>query len=190
MTFHPHPRLSPVQSCALVAGLMLAVAGCSQVTPLGPDPAATMPQPHQLRTPFVLQAMQPKPFLPAGGCPAGYAKVAVSNGACFAKTGTPVTITSAAVSPVFSPPTTSPAGQPPPPAQYGFTITLSPAEVPELTAVTTTAADDQGPLALSVDGRTWVLPLVAQPFTGRQFMVPMTSKNQAVQLRRLLAPSG
>jgi hypothetical protein len=62
--------------------------------------------------------------------------------------------------------------------------------VPELTAVTTTAADDQGPLALSVDGRTWVLPLVTQPFTGRQFMVSVTSKNQAVQLRRLLAPSG
>lgn len=118
----PSPsRLSPVLASALAVGLMLAVASCGQVTPLGPDPAA---------------------------------KVAVSNGACFAQVGTPVTITSAAISPVFSPPATSPAGQPPPPARYGFTITLSPAEVPELTAVTTTAADDQGPLALSVDGRT------------------------------------
>jgi hypothetical protein len=62
--------------------------------------------------------------------------------------------------------------------------------VPELTAVTTTAADAQGPLALSVDGRTWVLPLVSRPFTGRQFIVPLTSKNQAVQLQRLLVPSG
>jgi hypothetical protein len=187
MTLLPLPRRSPILAGALAAGLMLAVAGCSQVTPLGPDPAATMPQPHQLRTPFVLQAMQPKPFLPAGGCPAGYATVPVNNGECFAKTGTPVTITSAAVSPVSSPPVTSPAGQPPPPAQYEFTITLSPAEVPALTAVTTTAADDQGPLALSIDGRTWILPMVAQPFTERQFAVPLTSKNQAVQLQRLLA---
>lgn len=139
---------------------------------------------------LALRAMHPKPFLPSGGCPAGYAKVAVSNGACFAQTGTPVTITSATISPVFSPPATSPAGQPPPPAQYGFTITLSPAEVPELTAVTTTAADDQGPLALSVDGRTWVLPMVTQPFTSRQFMISLPTKDQAVQLQRLLVMPG
>ena len=190
MTFRPPPCLSPVLASALAAGLMLAVASCSHVTPLGPAPAATMPQPHQLRTPFVLRAMHPKPFLPSGGCPAGYAKVAVSNGACFAQAGTPVTITSAAISPVFSPPVTSPAGQPPPPAQYGFTITVSQAEVPELTAVTTTAADDRGPLALSVDGRTWVLPTVVRPFTSRQFMISLPSKDQAVQLQRLLATPG
>jgi len=190
MTFHLPPRRWPVLASALAAGLMLAVAGCSHVTPLGPDPAAAMSPPQGLRTPFVLQAMHPKPFLSAGGCPAGYATVPVNNGECFARTGAPVTITAAAVSPVFSPPGTSPAGQPPGPAQYGFMITLSAAEVPELTAVTTTAADDQGPLALSVDGRTWFLPMVTQPFTSRQLMIPLPSKDQAVQLRHLLVTPG
>ena len=44
---------------------------CSHLTPLGPDPAATMPQPHHLRSPFVLQDMRIQPPAPAGGCPAG-----------------------------------------------------------------------------------------------------------------------
>ena len=37
---------------------MLTVASCSHVTPLGPDPAATMPQPHPLRSPLVLEDMR------------------------------------------------------------------------------------------------------------------------------------
>jgi hypothetical protein len=54
-------------------------------------------------------------------------------------------------------------------------------------AVTTTAAHVRGPLALSVDGRTWVLPIVTGVFPGRQFQVPLPSKNQALQLQRILA---
>jgi hypothetical protein len=31
---------------------------------------------------------------------------------------------------------------------------------------------------------------VEEPFTGRRFQIPLPSMNQAVQLQRLLAPSG
>jgi hypothetical protein len=48
MPFQPSPRLSSVLASVLAAGVMLTVAGCSHLTPLGPDPAATMPQPHHL----------------------------------------------------------------------------------------------------------------------------------------------
>jgi len=163
----------------LVVGVMLAVVGCSSVAPLGPVAAATMPQPHKLHTPFVLQAMRAEPAaLPAGGCPAGYVALAGNQGWCYRKIGMPVTITSAAVSPV--------AAQGPNP-QYAFTLTLPVSDVPALTAVTTTAAHVKGPLALSVDGRIWVLPMVLQPFTGPQFEVPLPSRSQALQLQRILA---
>jgi hypothetical protein len=188
MSFGFRPRPSSVLAGVLAAGLLLTVAGCSShVTPLGPDPAATMPQPHQLRSPFVLQAMRTQPSGPAGGCPAGYVTLPASTGLCYRKVGTPVTVTSAAVSPVTSAQPKPPPGQP---ASYEFTITLPGTEVPALTAVTTTAADARGPLTLSIDGKTWVLPPVFQPFTGRQFQVSLPSKNQALQLQRMLVPSG
>ncbi len=172
---------------ALAAGFMLTVAGCGQVTPLGPDAAATMPPPHQLRSPFVLRAMRARPASLAGGCTAGYVALAGNNGWCYRKVGTPVTITSAAVSSVTSERPKPPPGQQAGPVQYAFTLTLPASDVPALTAVTTTAADVRGPLALSVDGRTWVLPMVAGPFTSRQFQVPLPTKSQAVQLQRILA---
>ena len=166
--------------CILAMGLMLAVLGCGNVASLGPVAAATMPQPHKLHTPFVLQAMRAKPAtLPSGGCPAGYVTLAGNQGWCYRKIGTPVTITSAVVSPINT--------QGPNPPQYGLTLTLPASEVPALTAVTTTAASVKGPLALSVGGRTWVLPMVLAPFTGPQFPVPLPSRSQALQLQRSLA---
>src|SRR5689334_1407890 len=113
MPVQRRPRLPPVLASALAAaGLMLAVASCSHLAPLGPDTAAALPQPHHLRSPFVLEAMRVQPPTPAGGCPAGYAAlpganpVAVPAGRphrvhldsalavsqCYRKTGTPVTI--------------------------------------------------------------------------------------------------
>jgi hypothetical protein len=191
MPFRSSPRLWRVLASALAAGLMLAVGGCSQITPLGPDPAATLPQPHHLRSPFTLEAVRARAATQAGGCPAGYVTLPGDNpGQCYRKTGTPVTITAAAVSPVSlgaSP--KPPAGEPAPPAQYVFTVTLQAAEAPGLTAVTTTAHQVHGSLAISVAGRTWVLPFVAGPFTGLQFQIPLP-KSQAFQLHSLLVPAG
>ena len=190
MPLQPPPRLSCLLASVLaLAGVVLTVASCSHLTPLGPAP----PQPSHLRSPFVLQAMRIQPPAPAGGCPAGFTTLSAPGatpGACYRKLGTPVTISSAAVSPVSSSQPKPPPGQEAGPAQYGFTITLPAADMPALAAVTTTAADAQGPLAISVAGETWVLPIVGRPFTSRQFLIPLPSKNQALQLQRILASSG
>jgi hypothetical protein len=207
MPFPCPPRPLPVLASVLAAaGVVLTVASCSHLAPLGPDAAATMPQPHHLRSPLVLEAMRVHPPTPAGGCPAGYTALPGANpvavpadrphrahvdGAlavtqCYRKTGTPVTITSAAVSPVS-------LQKPPPgqkaPVQYDFVITLPAADVPALTAVTTTAYHARGALAMSVAGKTWALPMVAGPFRGPQLQIPMPSRNQALQLQRTLASS-
>ena len=113
MPFRPPPRLPAAAACVLAAGLMLTAASCSHLTPLGPDAAATLPQPHHLRSPLVLQAMRVPNPMPVGSCPAGYVTLpaAGSPGMCYRTTGISVMITSAAVSPVspFQPP--SPPGQ-------------------------------------------------------------------------------
>ena len=187
----PFQRASTVLASVLAAGLMLTVVGCGQITPLGPDPAATMPSPHHLRSPFVLRAMRVKQPTPSGGCSAGYVTLPAGNpGVCYRMTGTPVTITSAAVSGVSAFQPTVPAGQAKPPAQYQFVITLPAADAPALTAVTTTAHDAQGALAISVAGKTWAQPLVAGPFMGRQFQIVLPTRTQALQIRGILAASG
>ena len=55
MSFEFRPRPASVLASMLAAGLMLTVAGCSHLTPLGPDAAATAPQPSHLRSPIVLR---------------------------------------------------------------------------------------------------------------------------------------
>ena len=188
----PIQRPPRVLASVLAAATVLAIAGCSHLAPLGPD--ASLPQPHHLRSPFILEAMRVQPPTPAGGCPAGYTALpgdnpiisgpASSSGItqCYRTTGTPVTITSAAVSPV--------SRLKPPAAGYGFVITLPAADVPALTAVTTTAYQARGAFAISIAGKTWALPMVEAPLRGRQFRIPMISRNQALQIQRMLAPSG
>lgn len=198
----PRPP-SVLASVLATAGIMLAVASCGHILPLGPDAAANLPQPHHLRSPFVLEAMRVQPPTPAGGCQAGYTALPGANpvavpagrphrahvdGAvvvsqCYRKTGTPVTITSAAVSPVS-------LQKPPPgqkaPTQYDFVITLPAADVPALTAVTTTAYHARGALAISVAGKTWALPMTLAPLTHGQFIIMLPSRNEALQLQRIL----
>jgi hypothetical protein len=184
MPVKPAPRLVS----ALAIGVVLTAVGCSHLTPLGPD--AAPPQPHQLQTPLVLQAMSSQSPTPAGGCPAGFRTLTAPGatpGVCYRKIGTPLTITSAAVSPVTSLPQNSPPGQQPGPAQYGFMLTLPAADEAALTAVTATAANVQGPLTITVTGRTWILPDVAAPFRGPQLMIPLPSMSQALQLQRILS---
>jgi hypothetical protein len=205
MPFPPPPRLPTAAASVLAAGLMLTVASCSHLTPLGPDPATALPQPHHLRSPLVLQAVRVPQFAPVGGCPAGYITLpgGGSPGMCYRTTGTAVTITSAAVSPVspFRPPP-PPGQQAAPPVQYVFWITVPAADAPALTAVTTTVTGPQRPqgppaasaatsaLTISVAGRTWGLVGFATRFTGRQLEVALPSRNQALRLQRTLAASG
>jgi hypothetical protein len=201
---HQRPRLpSALASVLAAAGIVLAVASCTgQITPLGPDQAATMPQPHHLRSPLILQDVRTQGLVsPPGGCPAGWVTLSGGAGACYRKTGTPVTITSAAVSPVFPFRPPPPPGQQAPPVQYGFSITVPAADVPALAAVLPTASVPPGPPTasavtsatpiptISVAGRTWILLGYATPSASGEFDVTLSSRNQALQLQRMLAAS-
>ena len=181
---YQRPRLpSALATLLAAAGSVLAVASCTgQITPLGPE--AAVPHPHQLRSPFVLEAVRIQPPSPAGGCPAGSVALSGGPGQCYRKLGTPVTITSAAVSSHLP---TPPPGQQTPP--YGFIITVPAANQAALTAVTTTAANAHGYLSISVAGRTWLLPRVVRPFTSPHFEITFPDRNQVLQLQRMLAAS-
>ncbi len=210
MPYQRPPRLpSALASVLAAAGIVLAVASCTgHLTPLGPDQAATMPQPHHLRSPLILQDMRTQGLVgrvgQPGGCPAGWVTLSAGPGPgqCYRKTGTPVTITSAAVSPVFPFRPPPAPGQQAAPVQYGFSITVPAADVPALAAVLPTAPGPAGspaasavtsatPIpAISVAGRTWILLGYASPSAGGEFDVTLPSRNQALQLQRMLAAPG
>ena len=136
--------------------------------------------------------MSVQPPAPAGGCPARFTMISVPGnpGACVRPLGTPVTITSAAVSAVSSFQPRTPSGQAQGPPVYQIMITLPAADVAAATAVVTTAYDFRGGVDFSVAGRSWGLPMVFKPFRSRQLSVALPSKNQALQLHRLLVSSG
>ncbi|HEY3954660.1 MAG TPA: hypothetical protein VGM53_14910 [Streptosporangiaceae bacterium] len=197
MPFRFPSRLASVLASVLAAGFTLTVAGCSgQITPLGPY---APPKPHHLAAPLVLQAVRIQPATPAGRCPAGSAVLsapagsstpAAGPGHCYRKLGTPLTITSAAVAAATLTPSRANAstGQAAGASSYGFVIAPPASDAAALTAITTTAAGAHGNLALSVAGRTWLLPRVVRPFT-HQFQI-MLPRNQARWLRRVLIPAG
>jgi hypothetical protein len=207
MPFQPPCRSSSVLASVLAAaGLVLALAGCSgHVTPLGPAP----PQPSHLATPIVLQAVRTQPAARAGGCRTGYVTLPEpgnsGTGLCYRKFGQPVTFTSAAVfpGPVATPvrhpapapagnsPGSAPAGQPASASgPSGLIIALPAANRAALTAVTTTAYDSRGAIAITVAGKTWALPQMLAPLTHGQFEILLPTRNQALQLQRTLVPSG
>lgn len=67
----PHP-LSMLASGLAAAGVGLAVAGCSHVAPLGPDPAPySLPPARPLGSPIIMQVMRSRPPGLTGRCPAG-----------------------------------------------------------------------------------------------------------------------
>jgi hypothetical protein len=201
-----------VVASVLAAGLMLAVAGCGQVTPLGPDPAAAVPRPHPLRSPLVLEAVSMELPTQAGGCPSGSVALSGGPGQCYRYIGKPMTVTSAAVSPVtsFQPPT--PSGQQPVPAQYGFWITLPAADGSALSVVPAPPVSagnapvaSSAPVApsaagasavvgtdfaITVAGHTWVPVGFSTRTSTDQLDVYLASMNQAVQLQRALAAAG
>ncbi len=196
MPFQP-PRPSPVLATALAtAGIVLTVASCSHLAPLGP----ASPQPRHLGSPIILQAIRSQPPMPAGRCPAGWAALSAPGdpnpGPCYRKLGMPVTITSAAVSPVIEGPITTPAGQSAGPGQpagsasYGFAVAVPAADVGAVTALIRQAYGSRGAVDISVAGKTWAAPQVIKPFPGRQIQIFLPSRNQALQLRRILVPPG
>jgi hypothetical protein len=68
----PTRPLSVLASVLAIVGLMLAAAGCSNVTPLGPEPTpASLPPARDLGSPIIMQVMRSQPPTPAGECPAG-----------------------------------------------------------------------------------------------------------------------
>ena len=212
-------RPLPVLASALAAaGLMLAAAGCSNITPLGPDPApVNLPPARDLGSPITMQVMRSQPATPAGQCPAGSVTLFGSEPdvprfagsvavpvqgstatpaptatppapgvgvACYLPVGTPVTVTSAAVSAVTSYP------QQTGPAAYGFVVAFPAVEVAALTAVLTQAYDSGDALGMSVAGKLWQAPQTRRRALAlRAEQINLLSRAQALQLHRLLAPS-
>ena len=217
MPFQRPTRPLPVLASVLAAaGLMLAAAGCSNITPLGPDPApVSLPPARDLGSPITMQVMRSQPATSAGRCPAGSitlfgsepdvprfaGSVAVpvqqstatpapppapgAGVACYLPVGTPVTVTSAAVSAVTSYP------QQTGPAAYGFVVAFPAVEVAALTAVLTQAYDLGDALGLSVAGQLWQAPQTRRKAIAlRAEQINLLSREQALQLHRLLVPSG
>ncbi len=200
------------------AGLMLATAGCSNITPLGPDPAlVSLPPVRDLGSPIIMQVMRSQPVTPAGQCPAGSVALFGSEPnvrrvvsvavpvqgstatpaplatppapgvglACYLPVGSPVTVTSAAVSSVTSYP------QQKGPAAYGFVVAFPAVEVAALTAAIRQAYDSGDALGMSVAGKLWQAPQTRRGFIAlRAEQVNLLSREQALQLHRLLVPSG
>jgi hypothetical protein len=207
MQFQPgKPRsLSVLASMLAAAGIVLTVASCSvQVTPLGPDgapsqlhlgsPVAQQAAPiYQLGSPIVVQAMRTQFPTATGKCLAGWSAFTEpgDNGStCYRPIGKPVTITAASVSSLFeqSPTVPVPPSGQAGPVSYGFRVAVPRADVAAVTAVIKQAYDSQGAVAISVDGKIWSAPRVAEPFQGQQFQVFLPSKNLALQLQRILIP--
>jgi hypothetical protein len=64
------------------------------------------------------------------------------------------------------------------------------ADVAALTAITTKAADSRGYVDISVASKTWNIPEAQAPLTDGRFVIGLQSRNQALQLQRILASSG
>jgi hypothetical protein len=217
-----------VLTALAAAGLVLAVAGCSHITPLGPNPAPVrLPPARHLRSPIIMQVMRSQPPAPTGKCPAGAVDLfgldpnvpratmvtaapaqparpargstatpaaaatrpaphpPLGGVACFRPVGRPVTITSAGVSSVTAYPHRGG------PAPYGFVVAFPTADMPALTALITQAYDSGDALGMSVAGKLWQAPQPRHAAVAlRAEQINLLSRNQAVQLYRLLVPSG
>lgn len=104
--------------------------------------------------------------------------------ACYRPVGTPVTITSAAVSSVAT------FRHQPGPASYGFVVAFPAADVAALTAAIRQAYDSGDALGMSVSGKLWQAPQPRSKLTAlRAEQINLFSRTQALQLYRLLVPS-
>jgi hypothetical protein len=195
MPFPLAPRPPAVLSGPLaVIALALAMAGCGHVTPLGPNAAAALPPPRPLGSPIIMQALLGKPGIPPAGCPAGYVALsgpgaAQDDGWCYRTLGAPVTFTSAGVA---TGRLKNSAGQSDAStgAEAALMFNLPAADRAALTAITTKAYEAKGYVDISVAGQSWAIPKAEAPLTGGQFAISLPSRGLALQLQRLLDPSG
>lgn len=187
----------PAGAGIALAGLVLTVAGCSHVLPLGPAPAAT-PAPSHLASAIVMEPGLIQPQAAPNVCPAGSvvlsgpgtpisSPVGDSTGTptavCYRRLGQPVTFTSAGVTLYQQPAGTEPVKHP---AMWMLRVTLPAAEAAALTAITTKAFDSRSQIAIIVAGQTLGIPLTNQPLTNGQFDIPAQSRSQALQFQRTL----
>ena len=203
MALQAPPRWPSVLASVLsAAGIVLAVASCSNITPLGPTGgapthAALRATPvgvvYRLGSPISLQVMHSKPPTGTGGCAAGLVQVSLPPGAapmpCFQPVGSTVTITTAAVSPVSASRPTPPRGQAAQPVSYAFVVGVQPAQVAAVTALISQAYEARAALGVTVDGKLWEAPQVLQAFPGQQLQIALQSRSLALQLHNLLVPS-
>jgi hypothetical protein len=174
--------------------LAVAVVGCGQVAPLGPDAPAALPPPRPLGSPIIMQVMLGKPGTSPAGCPAGYGALsgpgaAQDNGWCYRPLGAPVTFTAAGVA---TGRLKNAAGQSDAStgAEAALMVTLPAADRAALTAITTKAYEVKGYVDISVAGQSWAIPRALAPLAGGQFAISLPSRDVAVQLQRLLDPAG
>lgn len=104
--------------------------------------------------------------------------------ACYRRAGSPVTVTSAAVSSVAT--FRFQAG----PTTYGFLVAIPGDYVQAVTAIIKQAYDSKDAVGISVAGKLWQAPHVIRPFVGQHLQIVLLSRHQAVQLHRLLVPAG
>jgi hypothetical protein len=181
-----------------LAGLALTIAGCSNVLPLGPAPAAT-PAPRHLASAIVLQPGLSQSGASASGCPAGSVALSgpgtptitaasrstsITAGLCFRRLGKPVAFTSAGVTLYHQLAGSEPVQHP---ATWELRITLPAAEATALTAITAKVAGTRDQIAIIIAGKTWGLPFTRQPLRNGQFAIAVQSRTQALQLQRILS---
>ena len=105
--------------------------------------------------------------------------------ACYRPVGSPVTITSAAVSSVAT------DRNHPGTAWYGFVVAFPAADVAALTALIRRANDSGDAVGMSVAGKLWQAPQPRRTFIAlRAEQINLLSRTQAIQLYRLLIPAG
>jgi hypothetical protein len=220
----PLRPLSALAGALATVFLVLAVAGCSHIAPLGQAPRpVNLPPSHELASPISVQVMHSQPATPTGQCPAAsvslfgfepnvprmavasQSPVQIGAGstaaptlpavpttppalpvgvACYIPVGTPVTITSAAVSPVAT--YQNQSG----PATYGFVVAFPTADVTALTAAIRQAYGSGDSLGMSVGGKLWQAPQPKSKSTAlRAEQIDLLSQAQAFQLYHLLIPS-
>jgi hypothetical protein len=163
-----------------LAAAVLPVAGCGSALPLGPTQKPA-PVPSQLASVIAIQPALIKQKAPAAACPAGYTRIPLLGSvyprnltSCNRLTGSPVTITSAAITMDWQP------------NVYVISITLPAADTAALTTMVTTADEARSDLAVNVAGKTWILPADLQLAQNGQFEILAPTKSQALQFQRIL----
>jgi hypothetical protein len=139
-------------------------------------PRVAVGQPVAAPVPVEAQLIQASPATPATPPP---------GVACYRPVGSPVTITSAAVSSVAT------DRNHPGTAWYGFVVAFPAADVAALTALIRRANDSGDAVGMSVAGKLWQAPQPRRTFIAlRAEQINLLSRTQAIQLYRLLIPAG